>query len=145
MYKQNPNYPFPNNTRKGKRSAYFELIDYEKDIFQYIVLTPIAFFITIELEIAEPETDPVFIEKLWPEVKLLDHMPDPHTTFWLYRLESFKVEGKFHYNYNTFTYNSKDYEKFIFDDYNILIEFCQKRYGVNVLDFKERWETNMPC
>jgi hypothetical protein len=144
MIKPSQYYPFPHNLRLGKYGACCELIDSKNDTSQYIIIKPISYLTEKDFDLIEKGI--YTLEELYgSKIKLLGHIPDPNI-FWLYDLESFKVERKFHCDIETFNDNCKDIEKFVFDDYNILTEFCKEKYGVNMSDFQDNhWgTTNMP-
>jgi hypothetical protein len=144
MIKPNPNHSFPDNLNLSRVMLYAccELIDSKKDISQYITIWPSRYLTEKDLDLIEKGI--YTLEELYgSKIKLLGHIPDPNTS-WLYELESFKVERKFHCDSETFNDNRTDAEKFIFDDYNILMEFCKKKYGITIKDFKNSMDTNMP-
>jgi hypothetical protein len=144
MITPNSDHPFPDNPRLGQimTGVCCELIDSKKDISQYIIIRPTPYLTEGVIDLIEKGIY-TFEEYYESEIELLGHIPDPNTS-WLYKLESFKVERKFHCCSQMFNDNCKDIEFFVFDDYNILMEFCKKKYGVTIKDFKNEMDTNMP-
>ena len=130
--------PFPLSLRASDRAAFHEAPHEGCDSSRYVVLR------------ADPYLDEkahdllkrgFTLEELYPNLHLLGRSPKDDAR-WLYTVESFTVERRFLTDQESFCDHSENYKIKWFDDYDEVLEYCLREYGISESDFKKQWETS---
>lgn len=133
--------PFPASMEGDLDGAFFEkIIDGGTTSF-YLIIRPRRYLTARDQELIGQGN--FSLEDLHPEVSRLSGIP-ASGTLWLYELESFKVGREHQDDQEAFNDNATDYRSEVFDDLSILLDHCEKEFGVSASDFKKSEATHYP-
>lgn len=141
MYKIDSYKPFPSELRGDEGGAFYETLLQDKTTSKYVIIWPQKFMTQRDKELLSDGK--ISLEEIYPEIALL-HREVNENSHWLYTLDTFLVKREFHQNQTMFSDKRTNFHRWVFDDFNELMNFCSKEFGIGVQDFRKSWETNYP-